>query len=75
MFYIYYLCLSGDQKSNGYHTSVPNNSFFNKSSGEDIWKAMSGKKVLFNYKNIDRSIITFQLSHDRNLMLQAIKTY
>ena len=33
------------------------------------------KKVLFNYKNIDRSIITFQLSHDRNLMLQTIKTY
>jgi len=36
------IALLGDQKSNGYHTSVPNNSFFNKSSGEDIWKAMSG---------------------------------
>ena len=36
------IALLGDQKSNGYHTSVTNNSFFNKSSGEDIWKAMSG---------------------------------
>jgi len=36
------IALLGEQKSNGYHTSVPNNSFYNKSNAQDIWKAMSG---------------------------------
>ncbi len=45
LFIMFLFLFLGEQKSNGYHTSVPNNSFYNKSNAQDIWKAMSGTNI------------------------------